>query len=242
MPPKSLPLKQALLDAMSVAGNSIEAAQYLVTRVKKILTDAKLLEKSQDFMQKIEDFAKYTTFKLLSQAQSWSGQQTETVGFKNMQGNMAVDALKKLDSLSGDIAKVIKFDFAIDNNANIVRGFSAQGKPLDANAVASLDILFNAWLAEHNIISKNGTLFQANPDGEIQVDANGKEIKANSNLVKQLIAEKSFSDYAAKKGVKLVSEEHPFPSAQHDKQTQKAAHDAIEAVSSDEETMRTRSR
>ena len=89
-----LPLKEELLNAMKVAETSTEAADYLVVRFTDILTKAKMLAESQDIIAKVQDYAKYVHFKLLSNAQPWSGESVPSSDFKNMQENLAKDLVQ----------------------------------------------------------------------------------------------------------------------------------------------------
>ncbi len=235
---KKLPsnLKEILLDAMRVAETSIEAADYLATQFKQILTDAKMLDEYGDILQKVEDFAKYTKFKLLASSQPWLGQPPEASDFKNMQANMAMDAVKDLESLSVGTEKEVTFDFAINNETSeFLRGCSVQGKALEA-----FDKLFNSWLAEKNLVSQGSTLHEATANGQIKRDAQGKPVKANPDEVRKLIndPDQGFAKYMETKGIKVTSHEQEFPTVQKGAQVQQAVKEAIkaapEAVASEE--------
>lgn len=220
---KQIPLRDALLKAMEVAGKSVEAAKYLVERFTKILKDAGVLDQCQDMLDKVKDFAKYTEFKLLPSTQPWTGQPGEGSSFKNMQDNIAKDAVSQFKNISAQF----KFDFAMDNQAHFLRGFSSGGNPLDANSVKAMDNLFNAWLAENNMISKDGVLYQC--------DENGNKGKvANAAQVKELIgdAEKGFASYLDKKGIHLSSEQHEYPT-----QTRVEKQEAIKATIRDNKSL-----
>jgi hypothetical protein len=229
MATQSIPQKEALLGAMDVAGNSVEGAKYLVTRFEEVLIKAKVLDQSKELMRSVDDFAKYTEYKLVSHAQPWSGQSAIQSGFQNFHDNLAQDAAKNLDRLSGKERKRITFAFAIDENAQFLRGFFAEGKALEANEVQSLDILFNAWLANQGIVSKGGALYEADQKGQIKTDNAGQPIKADSNLIiKELITNKSFEAYVKKQGINITSEEHSYPNAQQDKQKHQGEAAAME--------------
>ncbi|BCA93986.1 hypothetical protein TUM19329_03470 [Legionella antarctica] len=222
---KALPpnLKETLLDAMSVAETSVEAADYLVTQFRQVLTDAKMLDQCGDILKKVEDFAKYTKFKLLSSSQPWLGQSPESSDFKNMQANMAIDAVKDLESLSVGVEDVT-FDFAISDNSEFLRGCSLKGKALEAT-----DKLFNSWLADKNLVSQGSTLYDANANGQIKRDAQDKPAKANPNEVRKLITdpEQGFSQYMETKGIKVTCHEQVFPTVQKGAQVQQAVKQAM---------------
>lgn len=226
---KTLPsnLKETLLNAMSVAESSIEAAEYLVTQFKQLLIRAKMLDKCGDILKKVEEFAKYTTFKLRSSAQPWYGQSVESSSFKNMQNNIAMDAVKNLGEL-GIEAKDVIFDFAVnDHTSEFLRGCS-----VDEKALTTFDKLFNAWLAEKNLISVGSTLYEITADGQIKLDGQGKQVKANPAQVKQLIndPEQGFAKYMEGKGIKITCREQGYPTVQKGVQVQQAVREAIEAI------------
>ena len=228
---KALPakLKEALLDAMSVAETTIDGADYLATQFKQLLTEANALDDFEDIMKKVEDFAKYTKFKLLSSSQPWLGQMAEDSPFKNMQANLAIDAAKDLGRLNIGVQEEVTFDFAInENNSEFRRGTSAQ----EHAAVEALDTTFNAWLAEHNVKSVGSTLYETTPTGKVKQDAQGKQIKVNPEEMKNLITdpEKGFAKYMEAKGIKVVCREQEFPTPEKGIEAQRAIKEAIKAT------------
>src|SRR5580704_1382057 len=171
--PKILPanLKEILLDAMSVAETSIEASEYLATMVKQLLIETKMLDKFSDVLEKVEDFAKYTAFKLRSGSQPWLGQIDDSSDYKNIQEGMALDAIKNLEDMQIGTTKSVAFEFAINDQSEFLRGYAADGKSLDSKSLASMDALFNAYLAQNKsdyplIMSQGGVLYESNEPGK----------------------------------------------------------------------------
>ena len=226
-----LPVKEALLDAMSVAETSVEAAEYLATQFKEVLTKAKMLDKYADILQKVEDFAQYTKFKLLSNSQPWAGQTFSSTDFNNMQANIAIDAAKNLENMHIGTENNVVFDFAINNQSEFLRGYSTEGKALNNKSVESMDKLFSAWLAENNLISKDSSLYKSDKNGKI-VSEEGQNIKANAEEVKALISdpEKGFEKYLSSKGIQVTTQQQQYPSAQQQLEAEKALKDAIQAT------------
>ncbi len=206
-----VPLTSEISSAMKVAETSVEAAQYVVERLTKILTETKMLDKSGDLLTKVRDFAKYVDFKLRANSQTWSGESSKTTDFKNIQDHMAADAVK---TIKGQAQGNVKLDIAIDATGKILRAFSTNGVQIkDAVVVESLDKLFNAWLADHNIVSKASTLYESNEKGEIKQDANG-EVTANAERIKKLMNDPAngITHYAKEKGLELkVDMNHTYP-------------------------------
>ena len=224
-----LPVKEALLDAMSVAETSVEAADYLASRFKEILTRAKMTDTYADVLQKVEDFAKYTQFKLLSAAQPWRGQSSNATEFTNLQSNMANEAAKNLESMNIGTEKEVLLDFAINNQGDFIRGYSSGGKALSDQSLESMDKLFNAWLAENNVVSQDSIFYESNKNGEIIKDEDGRNMIANPDQIKDLVSdpEKGFQKYLDLKGINLTTQQHEYPSAQKEMQTKNELKDAI---------------
>lgn len=209
-----VPLSAEISAAMEVAKTSDEASKYVVQRVTAILTATKMLKKSGDLIKKLEDFAQYVDFKSRVSPQIWSGHVGKSTDFKNMQEHIAEDAVKAVKAhTQGDI----KLDMAISVAGEILRGYSAGGQQIkDPVILEMLDKLFNAWLAENNIVSKASALYEANAKGEITHDANG-EVKVNSEHIKQLMndPEKGLVKYAQEKDFALtIDTNHAYPAEQ----------------------------
>lgn len=227
-----LPLKEELLAAMKVAETNIEAADYLVDRFKQILTSAKLLDKSKDILEKVVDYKKYVYFKLVSNAQPWSGQSGEPTDFKNMQDNIADDAATKLKSAidGGELSGDIKLDIAINDMAQLLRGYSADGKALDSKLVDLLDKLFNSWLAENEVVSKGSTLHECDANGDIKEQDQAQKIKTVEKI-KELISnnQEGFGKYLKDKGIPITIQQHKYPEARSEAEKEQAVKDAIAA-------------
>jgi len=224
-----LPLKEALLNAMKTAETSIAAAEYLETQFKQILNKNKMLDSSQDIVGKVEEFVQFVKFKLISSTQPWAGEQSKSSDFSNMQQNIAADAVEKLEGVINGMIKDLKLDVAINDLSQLVRGYTSEGKALDAKLIDSMDKLFNAWLAENNIVNKGSTLFDANDKGDIRVDEKKQQVKTGAQRIRDLISGKGFEAFLYKKGVQITSQLHSYPSATSEAEKQQAVADAIKA-------------
>lgn len=225
-----LPLKESILEAMTVAETSVEAAQYLAQRVREIFTKAKVLDKFQDVMQKVDEFAQYTAFRLNSTAQPWTGEQAEISGFKNMQQNFAKDAIDNVLAFAEE-GQRIQFAIAVNDDSRFLRGYSADGETMEKDVVSSFDKLFNAWLAEHNLISKDSTILTADDNGSLKMDKQGNPIKANPEQIKKLInGSQGYTSYLASKGITIASEQVPYPGSQQQVQQQQDIRKAVDAI------------
>jgi hypothetical protein len=240
MPTPKLPLKNELLAAMKVAENDIEAANYLVQRFKEILTEAKMLDKSKDVLEKVEDYAKYVQFKLLSKSQPWSGEAGDKSNFANMQSNIADDAATKLKGAieNGDVNGNIKLDIALNDMAQLLRGYSADGKALDSKTVDLLDKLFNSWLAENEVVSKGSTLHECDENGQVK-EQDPAEKQKMVEKIKELITnnQEGFAKYLKDKGIPITIQQHKYPEARSEAEKEQDVKAAIEAGTDNKEGM-----
>lgn len=126
-----LPTKPALLDAMALAKNSSDAANYLATRFDDILIKAKVGSEADGLRQVIHDFAQQVAYQLQSNQRSWEGRATEDSLFKNMHARMADEAASFFEQMQPNKEQKaeIRFDFAINDNAEFIRGVETISKP-----------------------------------------------------------------------------------------------------------------
>ena len=88
-------------------------------------------------------------------------------------------------------------------------------KPLDDKAAAAMDKIFNAWLAQNNMISKGGIIYEAGNDGQIKKDAQGNLVNMDPEIIKKKIMspENGFESFVRKynKSLEITMRLHPFP-------------------------------
>ncbi|MDP3268178.1 MAG: hypothetical protein Q8M40_03935 [Legionella sp.] len=227
-----LPTKDSIMDAMNVAETSEEAAHYLVCRFEKILTDAKMLMQSQEIVKAVEEFARYVNFKFKTMSQPWAGELPEKDGYKNMHQNIANEAATELQGSN------IKFDFAINNdNSAFLRGYSSENGALDAKAVIQADQLFNAWLAENNLASKDSILHSINENGKPMRDEHGNLKTVNATEFNSLLMDdtKGFEHYLEKKGINVEIAQQQYPSASQDKKQRDAVKEVLSPTVSEDQ-------
>lgn len=202
------PSTTEIQSAMEMAGASIEGAEYLLSRIKVLADNSKLLSKSPELkanvIAAVEQFAAYVKLKLTANGQPWSGQQVETSDLKNMQKNIAASAVKELAGKLTDV----KLDYAVSAEGHYVRGYSADSGALDSQAVESLDQLFNAWLASKDYIIKGGYLYNANDSVQ------DENTRVSADVVKKLMAEGGLSEFMEAKGFNTLTKARDYPGEQ----------------------------
>lgn len=88
-------------------------------------------------------------------------------------------------------------------------------KPLDEKTTELMDSLFNGWLAQNQMLSKGGTIYQADQHGHIKKDPQGKMMVVGPGVLKQKMMSQDggFESYVRKQNklIKIKIEWHPFP-------------------------------
>jgi hypothetical protein len=202
--------KKAILEAMKVAETTPQAAVYLLDQYNRKVKETKLPGTYSDM---IAEFVTLIKHKLRSRSQPWNGKAVDFTDFQNMQANIADDASKRLEHISKNTNAELVLDFAVNDKAQFLRGYSSEGNALDSDTVVSLDELFNAWLVEKNLVSKEGMLFESDDNGQIRI-VGGQQVKANPDKIRQLISDpkQGFEHYMDTKGINLTSQQHEYPS------------------------------
>ncbi|WP_133131156.1 hypothetical protein [Legionella yabuuchiae] len=171
-----------------------DAAEELVTTLKQQLEKAKLTSKFSDLIEHAQQFAEYVRLKS-TQGDPWSGTLADFTGFQQYQTALAEISAKQLSH------EKITFDVAISNDAEILRGYSSEGQPVGDEESEELDRLYNGWLAEKGMLTRNGIIYEATNDGRIKADTSGREKRADAEKIRRLITDpkEGFSVYVQEK-------------------------------------------
>lgn len=137
------------------------------------------------------------------QAAIWAGQPPKTP-FQLQQDSLVARAAKVLSE--GTLVRLI-LDIALSNTAELLRGYSQEGAPLDEETLAVIDKLFNAWLAQDELVSKGGVIYEGTTEGDPKTDAQGNPIRANATELRQKIPEE-FNSYAKKYNFEVTVIDH----------------------------------
>ncbi|WP_298623426.1 hypothetical protein [uncultured Legionella sp.] len=205
-----LPSKEVLLLCMKVAGSSIEGAEYFARRFEEQLRKAKMLPECQDILDKVKEFADFVRHKLTSSTQPWKGEQNYLSDFQNMQENLATEAAKKLE---GVVNGNVIVDVAFGPSGAMLRGYSDDNGPLSAKETAALDTLLNSWFAKQDHVSKGSRIFLADKDGDVKLNASGKDANADSDHLRVLIKDPDVGceTFMEDKGVAVTVRVHEYP-------------------------------
>jgi hypothetical protein len=204
-----MPSPEAIFKCMRVA-TTPESANYLYQRAEQEFKKQKILDKTEPLLEALAKFAQYVQFKHDYTGNIWGGDKrgTEMTDFQKWQAELARITSADLSNVSALL------DYAVSDASQLIRGYSDNGTPLDKQTSEAMDVVFNAWLATKNYISKDGIVFQSTESGEIQKDKAGNPIKANPAELRAAIKDlqDGFKSYAEDKNSTLdvTVKEHPY--------------------------------
>lgn len=178
-----IPERKELLKIFELVGVNVEAAEYFLQKFTEMVNQAGLQETSAKLIKQMQDFVTMLRYRSEGGTDPWKGD-TPSNGFSNMHERLANDAVAVLGEAGVDS---VNMDMAFNDLSEMLRGYKSEGKPLNPKLQEALDKLFNAWLAKDNIVTKNSTLYECNSDGTIKKDANGHEVRANTEKIKEKI-------------------------------------------------------
>jgi hypothetical protein len=189
------PNKEAILKALEVASLTPEAAAYLHKRLAETLSKVNIAA-SDEVLDRVNQFQKNVELRHGNRADAWQGKPDSIrTDFQNAQHNMAISLLEEASPTLAD--GNLKMDFAISEDADLLRAFSLNGEPLNPDAATAVDTLFNDWLAENEMVSQDSVIYESDKEGRIKENKNGQSTRANAQRVRELIADrdKGFTSY-----------------------------------------------
>lgn len=213
-----MPTSAQLAKVMQVVGNTPETAQYALGRIEEIFDDLRVsnLPEVQSMHQRWVAFVDNVHLNEKGLGDPWRGEPPRNSEFTIIQNALAKEAAAALKGLS-----TIDFNYQINKEGQLVRGYDTVGangtkQHIDNPAtLKSLDTLMNAYLADHNVITQNGTLIDANGDGQITWDERKKPEQGDPDYEQYVqertqisqkvhsLMENGFADYLRKMGINV---------------------------------------
>lgn len=202
-----LPSSQSVQKCIEIITNP-ESAKAFVQALETQLKKAGVTEQFQSLIAVARTFADSIELQM-PKFDSWSGKEPKVGSkFQNYQEGIAQQSAELF------AGQEIRFDYALSDEAELLRGYSRGNEVLDEVTAKTLDKLFNAWLAEKGMITKNGTIYEADKNGQI-IQEKGQNKKADAEKIRELIIDKQngFSEYVREKNastiIEPVAHEHP---------------------------------
>ncbi|MFC3909100.1 hypothetical protein ACFORL_08435 [Legionella dresdenensis] len=208
-----LPPKPAVVKCFELtqSDSDNQANEYFIQQLEQRIDSNPRAQGAREFLIPLKEIVDNMGLQK-DRSNPWEGEMPNRSGFENLQRNVSQDSAKAIiDELAG---KSVKIDYAIETNfAQLVRGFSSEGAPLDPALQKKLDYLLNAWLAEKQVVNDESVLYQADSKGQTVTDKAGKPSRADAERIRQLIEDKQegLAKFYADRGVKVQMQQRPFP-------------------------------
>ncbi len=121
---EELPPEKSLVDAMSVAKSSPEAAKYLCIQFDKKIFAMKLGDEAKPLQEQMKAFAKYVAFQLNPNKDIWPGKASATTtAFEKLQVNLATEGVKALENSKGNEYTMY---IAVSDDGDVLRAYTAE--------------------------------------------------------------------------------------------------------------------
>lgn len=207
-----LPSAAAITKCMQLS-TTAEAAAYLRDQAEPMF--AKFI--SQPAVKEVMDVITLHADNMsMAQQDSdvWAGKPT-TSSFETLQQGLAERAATQIDAFMEQKATPVVFDFAVNNAAQFLRGYSSEGEAVEPAVAEMMDELFNSWLAENKMISKGGVIYEVTEDGQVKKDAKGNDINADAEKLRERISSPTdgFERFVARKSeaLRVTAREQAYP-------------------------------
>jgi hypothetical protein len=187
-----------------------KTADYLKERYEKKLINGGMRKDYQGVLHVLEEFEKNMSLLSTTDEDIWSGYAAVRPFFQNYHYNLAMEAAKELKS---ELEANIKFDFAINKKAEMLRAFSAEGKSISTKATENMDKIFSSWLVENNMILQDGVIYEIDEAGNIKKEGE-TPVRADAERVNRMMSErgsKGLITYLANLAIKISVQSHATP-------------------------------
>lgn len=210
----SLPSPESLNKAVEVASNQLETLQYLAANLYTSLEKSGLVKECAQLIDEVGKLVANAQFNADNQVNAWLGNVKKVLAansisdfasFHNFLASMSASELKQ---------QAVFLDCALSDSSEFIRGYSNEtGDVLEGDELQAMDTLFNAWLAENDMLSKGGVIYQATAHGDIAQDKKGNALIVPAEKLRTLLDKTTeFADFVQKnnKGVQVAVRVHPY--------------------------------
>lgn len=199
-----------------------EAAEYFHERFLATIEQVKGgMAQYKEVLDEIHNFAEIIRLQSLGDtSRLWEGNietavTTKYRAYQESRANLAVKALAI--ALPDD--QVISFDFAINKEAQLLQGFSIEGKALIPEQAEDMNLVFSDWLTMNQMVCENGVIYQADETGTIlKTPAGDRLIVDSEDYVNRFLdgfelfcADKSKQTTGKELRVHVTQREYPKP-------------------------------
>ncbi len=206
----AMPPASSLQKCLDVVRGHREGLIYFKQAVEARLDTPSLREEYSGLVNETDQFIQYVSDFEKKQAMSWAGKrppgisETDFIRFQNYLATASAEQLQHL---------LITLDCAISDASEYIRAFSSDEQVIEGAELEDLDTQFNVMLAEKNMLSQGGVIYQATADGEIKLDAKNNPQKASPAVVREMLSGSDFerSLQKVKPDVKIEIRLHDYP-------------------------------
>ena len=188
---------QATMDKILATVTTVEGAEYSLARINEKFMSSRVIDpaKLTLFFDEYEIFVDYVRLQRESHGNPFLGDLPASTGFQTFQKNLAAKVARLIDKTA------ITFDFAISERSKLIRRYHSKGEPLDPSV---MDTLFNAWLAENNMIIKDRVVYEVTDSGKIKQDKDGPvRVSPDKHLDLVESKDKGYAKYVHKQNAKV---------------------------------------
>lgn len=215
----------ALLMAKATANRGL-SAEYLLRMIESKVNATKDPKKYQSMLDNVRDYAverkrqdsRDSAMTLQSEAEVRSP-------FQVLQQNTAKDAVATLGKLTQSDTPV-KMGYGINDESQVKRFYTQEDKRLSAEAAKAADEILNAFLSEHNMITRDGVIYDYDPEkNDVATNDQGVPVRANREEIVKVISNpptspdhdpefKNFDKYVAEISqdkIEIETKEYAYP-------------------------------
>lgn len=238
------PSANGVAKAMELAASSAGVAWYLKVQYQRFETKhnspeyQKVAMSLSNFVQQVVENdphgAAESDIKVTPVRDSWGGM--PPLGTTSHEcANKAKEARHFANLCDKDAQ--IKFEFAISDSSQLIRRWSVDGKPYQAQDLPDADGRLRTYFNTHHIdMGADGTLYKTNEHGRRETDKEGMDVKVSKETAQSLIKSTSegLKSYFESNGRKLQTTELPFVAAPQASAKQESPTKTTTATASDE--------
>lgn len=204
------PDAEALKKCFELVGKFPDAAVYFLEHLEKKLKSVGLYDKSESLITQTQEFVQRVREQHDASIAPWTGQGTVPTDFQNYQRNTVKDSV---DALVSTLQTQTHMDYAINDSCEFIRGYSTQGAALSVEQANQMDKVYNAWLAEHQLLTKDSVIYEGTAEGSFRQTAKGELMRADATKVRELLNDpvRGFESYAKAQGINLETQGHNYP-------------------------------
>jgi hypothetical protein len=181
--------------------NAKGVGDYLVTQVNNMFEKNDLAENTDamNVKSRLEDVVR-NRVKLQDMTSRFGIKPFEN-DFKALHDMNAKDVGAKLKEAGFDKG-LLKMAFAIDKGSKLLRGFMFKDKMIDKEQEPLFDKMFNAFLAQHGMVSEDSVIYKADDKGNVLKGDDGESIKADPKEIIDKVCDKEngLAAFVAKNG------------------------------------------